>query len=244
MRIAILAFATTVMVLFSASASAVITVDDFESGPFDALISVVPAAGDQMDIEQSGLPVLGSWRQIGGYLADGTSSQVELITTPGDDGVVLEVAPGSDGRVLGGYWGGPRDPASSLNLDLLSMGLNAFEVDIPQVGGFSSVSMNLEVVDNSNNQSVANFIINGPGTYSIPFSSFEAAGIGDPPPADFSDVRIIGYIAFASNFRIGTPNELTISEIRIVPEPLTLAVISFGAFALLRRQPSKTPCRR
>lgn len=208
----------------AASANAVL-VDDFLTGSYNsgAFTSGTQSAWTSASSAIGGIRYTALTITANPLVGD---AKTRVITTPG----VLEVSTDADvdtALTLGyGYASSSTTAASSpLNLDLTGNSLIAVNFRTNDVAQPASVTIytNGGASSFTRNLAIAGGIVSAsPQTYVFDFSS-DAANLGDVDGISFSFDPTAG-------------GDFSLNSINAVPEPMSLAVLSIGAAALLRRK--------
>lgn len=215
---------TFFLIAIATAATAVSTacgavIDDFEEGPFTFIVT---GWEFESSITQTGLnpsSVIGTERTVTLY-NPGPQAESQLVwatltTTGGDDSVLVDVDSDTYGVAEFRY-----GLSSDLNADLTVGGHNAVAVQVTQVSG--NVRLGVTLGNGPADYEVAFLPVSSPGTYLFAYSWF--------PSIDVTDVDLIGWEVDELD---GSAAAFSVADVRTIPEPSTVALLSMGTVALL-----------
>jgi len=202
-----------VLALVATAARAQLVIDDFEQDGF----SLQAANGNTDSVDLFSAAYFGGFRQV---FIQGSGAASTAVSAPGlgDDSVVLTTGGGAN--LTCSY--GDATP----NVDLSAFDAVEIVMSAAPSSGLVAASFT-----NGAQFATANLPLDGPGTYTIPYTAMDPGATFDFTGVDRVSASILALAVSGETFAI--------SEIRLVPEPGASAacgLASLGAIAALRRR--------
>lgn len=216
--------------------AAPIVIDDFETGALNPPTGSISTVGGNAGYAATGLDAsrVFTGRRNTFLLPNGGVSLSASLTPDGagtaDDAMMFQA---NGGGTLFLYYDAGY-PSAPSNTDFTAGGNDRFAVTLTEAPSSGTLRIELWSTNPFIFKTVA---IAGPGTIYVPFSSFVVGGpaVGQPVP-NLDEFKAVDVVKVSITNPAGTgPVTYALSDVRVVPEPASLALIAFGGLALLRR---------